>query len=129
MLIDGTQQEGDGEGKLAYERDSEVYGSVEKKRDASESDRFSPKRSKVCGEETVSDSDKGKSENSDPVREENGKYEENKKIGSINGGSDVGLRVYQDMDLPTDQLYKKLQEVDEEIAASYHPNERRKIIR
>merc|ERR1739838_1103301 len=37
--------------------------------------------------------------------------------------------VHQDTTLPTDLLYKRLQEIDPEMASQYHPNNRRKIIR
>merc|ERR1739838_655026 len=37
--------------------------------------------------------------------------------------------VHQDTALPTDLLYKRLQEIDPEMASQYHPNNRRKIIR
>lgn len=49
--------------------------------------------------------------------------------GVKSGISGGGLTVWQETDTPTDELYDRLRQVDPEMADTYHPNERRKIIR
>lgn len=55
-----------------------------------------------------------------------GNSENNK---SSDSESPTPLIAWQDTDITTQELYHRLQQIDPDIAAQYHPNERRKIIR
>ncbi|XP_042878743.1 tRNA dimethylallyltransferase-like [Penaeus japonicus] len=56
--------------------------------------------------------------------------DDEREKGKVEGeGDSAKCAVWQDTDIPTEELYQMLQEVDPDAAAQYHPNNRRKIIR
>lgn len=70
------------------------------------------------------------SEKSQGSGEDNGKSgSERQKSGSAREGEKDGLVAWQGTECSTKELYARLWEVDPDIAATYHPNNRRKIIR
>ncbi|KAK8392812.1 hypothetical protein O3P69_014923 [Scylla paramamosain] len=119
----------------SHQRGCQTNSASEKKRDLSGSDRHSPKRSKVSRETSAADQSKYQSADSEIEVNEGKNVEKNGDSDDRSGNSSSGdggggrLTVWQETGERTDVLYGRLKEVDPEMAASYHPNERRKIIR
>ncbi|XP_050703823.1 tRNA dimethylallyltransferase-like [Eriocheir sinensis] len=85
---------------------------------------------KSGGDGVLSDKDSGDDGGESGVRESgDGVLSEKDCGGDIGGDIGGGLTVWQETDTPTQELYQRLRQVDPEIADTYHPNERRKIIR
>ncbi|XP_042235082.1 tRNA dimethylallyltransferase-like [Homarus americanus] len=159
VLIDTIPVEKEGTSsskKLVYDRDKEFYASAKRDSKSHDADESVVKKSRVssesaCGSESDSDGFKESVNDNNNVRGDVEKEEEEEETGtkSDNGvqdkaqvmekeknvhnsdGSELPVKgvVWQDTDITTEELYRRLQEVDPDIASRYHPNERRKIIR
>nr|XP_053651055.1 tRNA dimethylallyltransferase-like isoform X1 [Cherax quadricarinatus] len=147
VLIDSVPSGKEGNSKLVYERDKEIYGNI--KRNSKSDDQCTLKKSKLSGATSDSAREGGKDgkdvkekecvkcikEGGDKVENGESKVEMVEKVveGESESNSDeVPVKcaaAWQDTDITTEELYRRLQEVDPDIASQYHPNERRKIIR
>nr|XP_045605135.1 tRNA dimethylallyltransferase-like isoform X2 [Procambarus clarkii] len=153
VLMDSVPTEKTGNPKLVYERDREIYGSAKRNLSSDDTGEGVLKKCKISGaiSDSVSDSVRAKKDGGDSVisavekecvegdmggDDVKRKGKEMEKVKDNESASEskcdeltAQCRVWQDTDIPTEELYRRLQEVDPDIASRYHPNERRKIIR
>ena len=131
--------------KLVYERDKKYYECPKAKNDGAISDESAQKRNKTGGassdecvlkknnDENVVHS--GSVENNNvglECHDESSDDDDHEKESEVkeNLENDGNSRIaWQDSDMPTEDLYQRLLEVDPTSAKQYHPNDRRKIIR
>lgn len=70
------------------------------------------------------------SEEEKPVENEKCDHsDEEREKGKDKDVNSAKCAVWQDTEIPTEELYQRLQKIDPDAAAQYHPNNRRKIIR
>ncbi|XP_066963285.1 tRNA dimethylallyltransferase isoform X1 [Macrobrachium rosenbergii] len=137
VLVDSAPEEEVTEDKLVYERDKEYYerpvvkgesGQKRNKNVGANCDENVPKKSK-------NDSGNPKNNNAlafhgeieDDNAEQGKESEVKENVEKLKDES--GCIAWQDCDVPTEDLYQRLLEVDPTSAMEYHPNNRRKIIR
>lgn len=56
-------------------------------------------------------------------------HSDEEREGKKDDADSAKSAVWQDTEIPTEELYQRLQKIDPDAAAQYHPNNRRKIIR